>query len=168
MSTVRVAVLKAPGTNCDLETIHAFELAGAQAQRVWVDELKDKKDRLDPYHILVIPGGFSYGDDLGAGRILANTLAYEFREWLEPFLKQEKLVIGICNGFQVLAKSGILPAGTLAEPQSVTLTGNDSGKFEDRWVYLKSEVNVCVWTQGAQCVNRNAGGTCGGQVSSER
>ena len=147
---VKAAFLKAPGTNCDAETLHAFGLAGAQAQLVWVEEIERDPKRLDRFQILAIPGGFSYGDDLGAGRILANKLLHRFREGLTPFLKQQKLVIGICNGFQVLVKSGILPGGLAAARQTVTLTENDSGKFEDRWVWLKSDLSTCVWTQGIE------------------
>ena len=149
-SGVQVAVLKAPGTNCDGETIHAFELAGAQAEAVWMEDLKHNPQRLDRYQILAIPGGFTYGDDLGAGRILANELQCRLADALKGFLEKEKLVIGICNGFQVLVKAGILPTGQVGAKPSATLTDNDSGKFEDRWVYLKPQFNVCVWTQGME------------------
>ncbi len=150
MAEVRVAVLKAPGTNCDYETAHAFGLAGAEPELVWVEELKERKRRLDAYQILAIPGGFTYGDDLGAGRLLASELQHRLGEELDSFLQKERLVIGICNGFQVLVKAGILPGGKLGQPAEATLTGNDSGKFEDRWVWLRSEFNVCVWTQGME------------------
>ena len=150
MTKVRVAILKAPGTNCDGETFHAFQLAGAQPELVWVEELTSGSKKLDAYQILAIPGGFTYGDDLGAGRLLANELKFRLAEALTPFLKKQKLVIGICNGFQMLVKAGILPSGNLAVPQEATLTWNDSGKFEDRWVYLKPEFNVCIWTQGME------------------
>ncbi len=145
---VKVAVLKAPGTNCDTETALAFEQAGAQAELVWAEELKEKRKQLSEYQILAIPGGFTYGDDLGAGRLLANELQYRLADTVGAFLEDEKLVIGICNGFQMLVKSGILPSGKLGAGQQVTLTTNDSGKFEDRWVHLHSEFNVCIWTQG--------------------
>ncbi len=148
MSKVRVAILKAPGTNCDAETTRAFELAGAHPEPVWMEELKEDPKRLDACQILAIPGGFTYGDDLGAGKLVANELKYTLAETLQAFLRQEKLIIGICNGFQILVKAGILPSGRVGAPQEVTLTWNDSGKFEDRWVYLKSEFSVCIWTQG--------------------
>ena len=150
MTKVRVAILKAPGTNCDQETAHAFSLAGAQPEWVWVQELASGAKRLDDYRILAIPGGFTYGDDLGAGKLLANELKYRLGEALERFLSQKKLVIGICNGFQMLVKAGILPGGKLAAAQEVTLTWNDSGRFEDRWTTLKPEFNVCIWTQGME------------------
>ena len=145
---VRVAVLRAPGTNCDGETARAFELAGAQADFVWVEELaKGEKDLAD-YQILAVPGGFTYGDDLGAGKLLANELTHRLTDLFQDFLQKERLVIGICNGFQMLVKAGILPSGKLGAQQEVTLTWNNSGKFEDRWVYLQPEFNVCIWTQG--------------------
>ena len=147
---VRVAVLKGPGTNCDGETFRAFELAGAQPESVWMEELREGTKRLDAYQILTIPGGFTYGDDLGAGKLLANELKHRLSDSIEAFLKQEKLVIGICNGFQILVKAGILPAGAVGADPTVTLTFNDSGKFEDRWITLKPEFNVCIWTQGME------------------
>ena len=150
MTQVRVAVLKAAGTNCDQETLHAFRLAGAAAELVWVQELREGKKRLDPFQILAIPGGFTYGDDLGAGRLLAGELQRLLEDQLSAFLEKDKLVIGICNGFQTLVKAGILPSGRLGAPQEATLTWNDSGRFEDRWVYLRSEFNVCIWTQGME------------------
>ena len=150
MANVRAAVLKAPGTNCDQETLHAFKLAGAEAELVWIQELQEGSKRLDSYQILAIPGGFSYGDDLGAGRLLASELQHRLEDQLEAFLEGEKLVIGICNGFQTLVKAGVLPSGRLGTPQEATLTWNDSGKFEDRWVCLRAEFNVCIWTQGME------------------
>ena len=150
MNKVRVAVLKAPGTNCDGETAHAFHLAGAAPELVWVQELKENRKKLDDYQILAIPGGFTYGDDLGAGRLVADELRKSLGEVLARFLSQEKLAIGICNGFQILVKAGILPSGAIGAEQEVTLTGNDSGKFEDRWVYLRPEFNICIWTQGVE------------------
>ena len=150
MPKVRVAILKAPGTNCDGETAYAFELAGAQPEWVWVEELKSNRKKLEDYQILAIPGGFSYGDDLGAGKLLANELKHRLAESLDSFLRRDKLVIGICNGFQMLVKAGILPSGKLSSGQEATLSWNDSGKFEDRWVYLKTEFNLCVWTQGIE------------------
>ena len=150
VTKVKVAILKGPGTNCDMETAHAFELAGAEPQMVWVQELNENPKALEAYQILAIPGGFSYGDDLGAGKLLANQLAFRLNDALSSFLRGQKLVIGICNGFQVLVKSGILPGGQVGAAQETTLTFNDSGKFEDRWVYLRQEFNVCVWTQGME------------------
>lgn len=150
MAQVRVAVLRAPGTNCDGETRAAFEQAGAAADSVQVQELLTHAKRLADYQILAIPGGFSYGDDIAAGKLVANELRHGLQDQLGPFLQANKLVIGICNGFQMLVKAGILPGGRADGAQEVTLTWNDSGRFEDRWVYLKPEFSVCVWTQGLE------------------
>lgn len=132
--------------NCDYETKFAFECVGAHADLVHINELFRKKKKLSRYHILAIPGGFTYGDDVSAGKILANELKYGLGEVLRDFVSQGKLIIGICNGFQVLVKAGLLP-GT-ADGMEVTLMLNDSGKFEDRWVYLRKRHNICVWTKG--------------------
>lgn len=148
MAQVRVAVLRAPGTNCDEETRFAFTQAGAQADAVHVEELATQTKRLSDYQILVLPGGFSYGDDVAAGKLAANELTSRLRDALDRFVRANTLVIGICNGFQILVKSGLLPRGQVGGPPEVTLTWNESGRFEDRWVYLKPEFNVCVWTQG--------------------
>ncbi|OGX38282.1 MAG: phosphoribosylformylglycinamidine synthase I [Omnitrophica WOR_2 bacterium RIFCSPHIGHO2_02_FULL_68_15] len=148
MAVVKAAVLRAPGTNCDAETRAAFEQAGAQADAVQLTELIAGTARLDDYQILALPGGFTYGDDVAAGRLAANELKYRLRDQVAAFVKADKLVIGICNGFQILVKAGLLPGGQPDAPQTVTLTWNDSGRFEDRWVRLKPEFNVCIWTQG--------------------
>ena len=134
----RVLVLRSAGTNCDYETAYAFEHAGAEAERVHINRLLDGSVNLHDYHILALPGGFSYGDDVAAGKILANQIRAHLLDDIRKFVADGKLVIGICNGFQVLVKCGLLPgfAGDSAE-QRVTLGANDSNKYDDRWVYLK-------------------------------
>lgn len=150
--TVKTIILRAAGTNCDRETEYAFRLVGCQTELVHVNQLVRKERFLDDYHILVIPGGFTYGDDIAAGKILANELKYKLQEPLQKFIGDGKLILGICNGFQILAKAGLLPGdGSGGESQRVTLTFNDSGKFEDRWVYLKVVDNgTCVFTRGLE------------------
>jgi phosphoribosylformylglycinamidine synthase len=151
---VKVIVLRTAGTNCDAETAFAFTNFGAQVDSVHINRLFNGEVRLRDYHILAIPGGFTYGDDIESGRILANELNLKLGSDLCQFIGDGKLIIGICNGFQVLVKAGILP-GPLDEEeekahdssQKATLTNNDSGKFEDRWTYLKREGNS-VWTEG--------------------
>lgn len=137
----RVLVLRSPGTNCDEETAGAFELAGARAERLHVGTLLRRERRLDEFHILAFPGGFSFGDDLGAGTVLANRLRTYLEEDLAEFVDSGRLVIGICNGFQVLVRLGLLP-GWKGE-KVVSLVENASGKFEDRWVRLKVESEIC-------------------------
>ncbi len=135
-SQVRVLVLVAAGTNCDRETIRAFRAAGAEPERVQIRKLTEETDLLSDYHIIVIPGGFSYGDHVGAGRIFASEIEHLMWEEFNRFIEKGKLILGICNGFQVLAKAGLLP-GNNSREQKITLAENDSGKFEDRWVHLK-------------------------------
>jgi phosphoribosylformylglycinamidine synthase I len=148
MTDVRAIVLRAAGINCDMETEYALELAGAKAQRVHINRMIEDKDLLDEFQIIVIPGGFSYGDDVAAGKILANQIVHHLFDPLQRFIEQGKLVLGICNGFQVLVKAGILPG---LEPdksrEDVTITWNDSGKFEDRWVYLAPQSPRCVFIE---------------------
>jgi len=147
MSKVRALVLRAAGINCDVETQYALELAGAEGDRVHVNRLIEDKSLLDAYQILVFPGGFSYGDDVAAGKILANQVVHHLSDPIRNFIDQGKLVLGICNGFQVLVKMGILPGGESLRQEEVTITYNDSGKFEDRWVYLVPQSDRCVFVE---------------------
>jgi phosphoribosylformylglycinamidine synthase subunit PurQ / glutaminase len=146
----RVLVLRAAGINCDEETAAACELAGAQADRVHVNRIVAGEVRLRDYAALVIPGGFSYGDHLGAGKLLAVDLIHRLGERLQTFVADGRPVLGICNGFQVLVKSGLLP-GNARQQQTVTLTHNRSGHYECRWVRLMAEpTSVCLFTQGIE------------------
>ena len=145
MKKPRVIILRTAGTNCDWETEAAIRLAGANPERVHINRLIEKEKNLRDYDILVIPGGFTYGDDISAGKILANEIKYKLFEQLQRFA-EKRLILGICNGFQVLVKSGLLPGNN--GQQEVTLTFNDSGKFEDRWVYLKNTSENCLFTKG--------------------
>jgi phosphoribosylformylglycinamidine synthase I len=144
MSNVKAIVLRAAGINCDLETQNTFEMAGAAADRVHINRIIEDKQVLDGYQILVVPGGFSYGDDVAAGKILANQIKHHLYENVRKFIDAGKLVLGICNGFQVLVKAGILPGDG---QQSLTITYNDSNKYEDRWVYLKPQTDRCVFIE---------------------
>jgi phosphoribosylformylglycinamidine synthase I len=164
MAQVRAVVLRAAGINCDLETEYALQLAGAEAERVHINRLIEDKSSLDQYQIIVFPGGFSYGDDVAAGKILANQVIHHLYEPVQKFIDDGKLAIGICNGFQVLVKAGILPGfeeriatedtetkeknkQSKISSQPVTITYNDSGKFEDRWVYLAPQTDRCVFIE---------------------
>ena len=108
MKKPKVIVLRTAGTNCDKETAFAFQAAGAKAELVHINELAREEKGLNDYHILAIPGGFSYGDDIASGKILANELRYKLEKELRRFVNSGKLIIGICNGFQILIKAGIL------------------------------------------------------------
>ena len=145
----QVCVLKTDGINCDEETVNAFATAGGKPKTVHVNELRSKEDSLSNYQILAIPGGFSYGDDIASGKILALELNTYLADQIEDFVNGKKgLVLGVCNGFQVLVRTGLLPFGTMGEIQS-TLANNDSGHFECRWINLKAEENnACVFLNG--------------------
>ena len=147
MEQVKALVLRAAGINCDLETEYAFELAGAEAERVHINRIIENPSMLDGCQIMVFPGGFSYGDDVAAGKILANQIVHHLFDAIKRFIENGKLVLGICNGFQVLVKAGILGDTDDSDRQSVTITYNDSGKFEDRWVYLQPSANKCVFIE---------------------
>jgi phosphoribosylformylglycinamidine synthase I len=147
MEEVRAIVLRAAGINTDMETQYALELAGARADRVHINQVIGDKGLLGQYQILIFPGGFSYGDDVAAGRIMANQVIHHLSEPVRKFIDDGKLVLGICNGFQVLVKAGLLPGGNGFRQEDVTITGNDSGKYEDRWVYLAPQTTRCVFIE---------------------
>ncbi len=149
MTKVKALILRGPGTNCDTETAFAFQEAGAMTSLIHIGELIRGKARLSHYQIVIIPGGFTYGDDVSAGKVLANELRLGLYNDIERFIADGGLIMGICNGFQVLVKAGILP-GPLKNTQSgITLAANDSGKFECRWVHLRvNEKSPCVFTKG--------------------
>jgi phosphoribosylformylglycinamidine synthase len=153
MASPQVCVLRAPGTNCDVETAFAFEQCGATVERLHLFRLLEQPRQLQNYQILCIPGGFSYGDDVGAGVIFGSQLRGHLAATLQEFQQADKLVLGICNGFQVLMKAGILPGhhGTPATGErnlASTLTWNTSGKFIARWVHLRTAGSHSVFLRG--------------------
>ncbi len=154
MSTPRVLILRAPGINRDADAGQACELAGGTPTYIHINRLAEGSVRLADYAMLVIPGGFSYGDHLGAGRLLAVDLAHRLADELRAFVADGRPVIGICNGFQVLVKAGVLPGwGMQAEqaPIAVTLTDNASAQFECRWVHLAADPSSpCIFTRGIE------------------
>lgn len=151
----RVCILRSAGTNCDLETAAAFESAGASCELLHINSLVSGVRELSDFHILALPGGFSYGDDVASGKIFANELRFKLSGALARFISDGKLIIGICNGFQILVKSGLLPGTRILKKcpnkpeltQDTSLIINDSAKFEARWVYLKPG-GKCIWTKG--------------------
>jgi phosphoribosylformylglycinamidine synthase subunit PurQ / glutaminase len=145
----RVLILRAPGTNCDEETAFAFQTAGGGADVVHLNRLLENPRLAGQYQILALPGGFSYGDDISAGRIFGNQIRHHLRDCLEDFKAAGKLIIGICNGLQILVKSGVLLSDQAHEPIA-TLTLNQSGKFEDRWVHLRVASERCVFLRGIE------------------
>jgi len=156
---VKSIVLTGNGTNCEREMAHACKLAGSDVvDIVYISEILYGEKRLDDYHFLNLPGGFLDGDDLGSAKADANRIIHSkikggkesLFDQFNRFIREGKLVLGVCNGFQLMVKLGILPAiGREYFRQTVTLTFNDSGRFEDRWVYLKiNEKTDCVFTKG--------------------
>lgn len=145
MAVPSVCVLRAAGTNCDAETAYAFELVGATATVLHVNRLREDPAALRRAQILAIPGGFSYGDDVASGRIYANELMTALRDELLAFVDRGGFVIGICNGFQVLVKSGLLPRLDGSTDQQATLTDNTSGLYRDCWVRATGDSRLCKW-----------------------
>ena len=147
----KALILRTAGTNCDYETKYALEKAGASVDLIHINQVLKEKGLLGLYQILVLPGGFTYGDDIAAGKVLANQLRHHLLDELIQFIDDGKLIIGICNGFQVLVKMGLLPRindiqySLNGHKQEFTLTYNDSNKFEDRWVYLRAFSNKSVF-----------------------
>ncbi len=148
MTKPNTLVLTGYGINCDEETQFAFEKAGARADLVHINDLIENKGKLEDYQILAFPGGFSYGDDTGAGNALANRVRNHLWGEFRDFVEKDKLVMGICNGFQVITNLGLLPAfnGNYGE-RRVALVHNDSARYTDRWVDLEFG-GRSVWTKG--------------------
>jgi phosphoribosylformylglycinamidine synthase subunit PurQ / glutaminase len=152
MATPRVLVLRAPGANCDVEAAFSFEKAGALAERVHINRLREQPALLQRYQVLVIPGGFTYGDDVAAGKILANQLSSFLGDALRRFRDADKLVLGICNGFQALLKAGLLVPADEDGPIA-TLAANANGRFEDRWVHLQASPGKCPFLTGIERIH---------------
>jgi phosphoribosylformylglycinamidine synthase I len=153
----KALILHANGINRDIETAAALEQAGADWNIVHLNQLRGGEEQWEKYQILVLPGGFSYADALGGGKLMALELNVYFADQVRAFVESGKPVLGICNGFQALVKSGILPGPAGAKKKSAkgksaagipaTLTFNESGRFECRWVHLKPVSQKCIWTQ---------------------
>lgn len=149
MATPKALILRGPGTNCDNEAAFALQKAGAVVEKLHINQLRESPQKLKNYQVLILPGGFSYGDDVAAGKILAVQLEHFLTDAIREFRDADKLILGICNGFQTILKAGlILPPdedGPLA-----TLAHNTSGRFEDRWVKLDVTPGNCVFLKGIQ------------------
>jgi phosphoribosylformylglycinamidine synthase len=146
---VRVGILSGFGINADVELGQAFEQAGAQVVNLPVTSLAESSESLESVQILGFPGGFSFGDHLGSGRVLAQVLRGHLRQHLQRFIERGGLVLGVCNGFQTLVKMGVLPNLGGDWTPEVTLIGNDSGVFQDRWVRVAANpANLSPWLRG--------------------
>lgn len=149
----RCLVLSGFGLNAESELAYAFSLGGAEARMVHFSDISSGAIRLSGFQIFAIPGGWSYADEISSGRVLANKLKSTFRSQFESFVSSGKPVIGICNGFQVLAKLGALPNLSGSFSQESTLAANASGKFENRWVYLKPQKSACRYFEGVPFIH---------------
>ena len=148
---MKTLILKAPGTNRDYDVQSAIELAGGETEILPLSELRIAPGRMRNYGMLVVPGGFSYGDALGAGKLLALDLSRFFADEVARFVEEGRPVFGICNGFQALVAAGILPGPRFASGK-YTLTRNARGGFECRWVRLAVPPSRSLWTEGVESV----------------
>jgi phosphoribosylformylglycinamidine synthase len=149
MISPNVCVLKTDGINCDMEMAHAFETAGASPEYVHVNQLRSGEAKLSDFSILAIPGGFSYGDDIASGKVLANELTSFLSDQLQEFADKEKPILGVCNGFQVLVRTGLLPDRSIGT-QTATLAENEIGRFECRWINLAAGESACRFVRLAE------------------
>lgn len=150
-SRPRALVLRTAGINCDAETIRALELAGAHVDLVHLDLVSQEPARLDDTNLIVVPGGFSFGDDVAAGRVFGLELRHALQDVLCAFVDRGGFVLGICNGFQVLVESGLFEREIGAKsipPRAIALTSNESAHFECRWTCMKAESSACAWLDG--------------------
>ncbi len=145
----KVCILRTDGTNCDRETAYAFAKAGGDCQYVHINELRNGQKKLAEFEILALPGGFSYGDDVHSGKVLAVELTSFLQEQLQEFVQSRKPILGICNGFQILVRTGLLPRQKLGQIEAA-LMNNDSGRFECRWVNLRVEDSPCIFTRNLE------------------
>ncbi len=157
MAQPKTLVITGYGINSDNELAYCFTLAGAPAERVHINDLIEGKKKLDEYQIVAFPGGFSFGDHIASGRVFANKIKGRLGDQILGAMERHCPIIGICNGFQVLVKLGLLPSDATKEKpalkQNCSLVQNDSGKFEDRWVTLKANSQShCIWTKGLETI----------------
>lgn len=151
MAKPTALILSGYGINCEEETAYAFRKFGAKSDIVHINDLIDGSKSFDDYQILAIPGGFSYGDDTGAGKALANRVANNLREEILKFVQRDTLAIGICNGFQVVTALGLAPAlGEKYGERQSGLMANENNRYTCRWVHLKVKSDKCVWTKGVE------------------
>src|SRR3989344_1749609 len=144
----KVCILRSDGTNCDEELFYAFEKIGGAPEYVHINELRAKSKKLNAYQVLALPGGFSYGDDVAAGKVLAIELTSFLKDQIQDFIVKRGIVVGICNGFQTLVRTGLLPFNDLGKME-VTLAPNESGHFECRWIKLKINDSKCLFLNGS-------------------
>lgn len=145
MSQPKFLILSGDGINCENETAFAFERAGGKSEVVHINNLLEDPSILNDYQGMAFPGGFSFGDELGSGQVLATKIRHGLLEQIHKFVEDEKLIIGICNGFQVLTKLGLLPDHS--KERTVALAPNNHGQFLNKWVGMNPISKKCIWTQ---------------------
>lgn len=148
----KVCILRVDGTNCDEELFYAFEKFGSAPEYIHINQLRNKEKSLRKFQILALPGGFAYGDDVASGKILAVELISFLKDQLTEYISKGRLILGVCNGFQALIRTGLLPFGNIGK-MDATLATNDSGHFECRWIRLKTVKSKCIF------LNNNSGET---------
>ncbi len=156
MATPKALVLRSAGTNCDRETEFALTQAGFVVQRVHLFRVMEEPGMLADFQFLLFPGGFSYGDDVAAGKIFANQLLHRLAGPLNEFVEAGKCMLGICNGFQVMIKAGLLPGGHVDPADAhntATLAWNDSGQFVDKWIRLRADSDRCIFLPKGEVVD---------------
>ncbi len=149
----KTAIITGYGINCEEETAKCFEWSGAETEIIHVNDFIEGTKTLADYQILAFPGGFSYGDDTGSGNAIANKIRNNLNEEILKFAQEDKLIIGICNGFQVLANLGLLPATKKYGERQAALMHNNTAIFECRWVHLKTHSSNCIWTKGIEKIH---------------
>lgn len=143
----KALVLTGYGINCEEETAKCFNKTGSTAEIVHINDIIDGGKKLNNYQILALPGGFAYGDDTGSGNALANKIRNNLEEEMFKFAKQDKLIIGICNGMQIMANLGLIPAVDKYGERQAALMHNKTARLECRWVWLKRASEKCIWTK---------------------
>ncbi len=154
--TIKALVLNGYGINCEVETKEVFERAGCQVKSLHINEVIENKRVLSDTQILALPGGFSYGDHISSGKMFANKIKYTLQEELQKFSEQGKFIIGICNGFQILVKSGLLPDLEKKSEQEVTLITNENNEFINKWAHLKiNTTNNSPWLNNLELIGES-------------
>jgi len=149
MATPKALVITGYGINCEEETAFVIRKSGGEAVIMHINDLIENPKKLEEYQMMAFPGGFSYGDDTGSGNALANKIKNNIAEEIIEFAKKDKLIIGICNGFQILSNLGLVPGlnGNYSD-RKVALMHNKTARYECRWVHLKMTSQKCIWTKG--------------------
>ncbi len=154
MAKPKALIVTGYGINCEEETAYVFSESGAESEIVHINDLISKEKKLEDYQIMAFPGGFSYGDDTGSGNAMANKIKNNFADEMLSFAQQDKLIIGICNGFQIITNLGLVPATNkdYAERQAV-LMHNQSARYVCKWIKVKITSDKCIWTKGIDELN---------------